>query len=172
MHNGMSNRRANGHVITGAWVGRTVCNNTTALVVTALGAAQFKWKQRKNRVARFVGDETNDLGINEGNLCAKGRFGHGIIHNENRIQSPLINVGGTFKEVSWDEAIKTIVERVQATINRSGPETVAGIGGEKLTNEENYLFQKLFRGIYGSNQITNLGPYESTLCQSVHGPML
>ena len=111
---------------------------------------------KKNRVARFVGDETNDLGINEGNLCAKGRFGHGIIHNENRVQSPLMNVGGTFKEVSWDEAIKTIVERVQATINRSSPETVAGIGGEKLTNEENYLFQKLFRGIYGSNQITNL----------------
>merc|ERR1711960_12457 len=111
---------------------------------------------KKNRVARFVGDETNGLGINEGNLCAKGRFGHGIIHNENRVQSPLMNVGGTFKEVSWDEAIKTIVERVQATINRSSPETVAGIGGEKLTNEENYLFQKLFRGIYGSNQITNL----------------
>ena len=111
---------------------------------------------KKNKVARFVGDETNDLGINEGNLCAKGRFGHGIIHNENRIKSPLMNIGGTFKEVGWDEAIKTIVERVQATINRSGPETVAGIGGEKLTNEESYLFQKLFRGLYGSNQITNL----------------
>ena len=111
---------------------------------------------KKNKVARFVGDETNDLGINEGNLCAKGRFGHGIVHNENRIKSPLMNVGGTFKEVSWDEAIQTIVDRVQATINRSGPETVAGIGGEKLTNEENYLFQKLFRSSYGSNQITNL----------------
>ena len=111
---------------------------------------------KKNKVARFVGDETNGLGINEGNLCAKGRFGHGIIHNENRIKSPLMNIGGTFKEVGWDEAIKTIVERVQATINRSGPETVAGVGGEKLTNEESYLFQKLFRGLYGSNQITNL----------------
>ncbi len=111
---------------------------------------------KKNKVARFVGDETNDLGINEGNLCAKGRFGHGIVHNENRIKSPLMNIGGTFKEVSWGEAIQTIVDRVQATINRSGSETVAGIGGEKLTNEESYLFQKLFRGSYGSNQITNL----------------
>ncbi|PIQ96689.1 MAG: NADH-quinone oxidoreductase, subunit G, partial [Nitrospinae bacterium CG11_big_fil_rev_8_21_14_0_20_56_8] len=41
-------------------------------------------------------------------------------------------------------------------MNRSGPETVAGIGSEKLTNEENYLVQKLFRGVYGSNQLTNL----------------
>ena len=111
---------------------------------------------KKNRVVRFVGDEAPGEGINEGNLCSKGRFGHGIIHNENRIKSPLMNFGGTFKEVSWDEAIKTIIDRVQATINRSGPETVAGIGGEKLTNEENYLFQKLFRSLYGSNQITNL----------------
>ena len=116
---------------------------------------------KKNRVVRFVGDELNDLGINEGNLCAKGRFGHGIVHNEDRIKSPLMNVGGTFKEVSWDEAIKTIVERVQATINRSEPETVAGISGEKLTNEESYLFQKLFRGLYGSNQITNLAHMRS-----------
>ena len=111
---------------------------------------------KKNKVARFVGDETNNLGINEGNLCAKGRFGHGIVHNENRIKSPLMNFGGIFKEVSWDEAIQTIVDRVQATINRNGPETVAGISGEKLTNEESYLFQKLFRSIFGSNQITNL----------------
>ena len=113
-------------------------------------------ESKKNKVTRFVGDETPGEGINEGNLCSKGRFGHGIIHNENRIKSPLINFGGTFKEVSWDEAIKTIIDRVQATINRNGPETVVGIGGEKLTNEENFLFQKLFRELYGSNQLTNL----------------
>lgn len=113
-------------------------------------------ESKKNKVTRFVGDETPGEGINEGNLCSKGRFGHGIIHNENRIKSPLINFGGTFKEVSWDEAIKTIIDRVQATINRNGPETVVGIGGEKLTNEENFLFQKLFRELYGSNQVTNL----------------
>ena len=111
---------------------------------------------KKNQVVRFVADEGQDIGINEGNLCAKGRFGHGIIHNEKRIRSPLINYGGNFKEVSWDEALKNIADRIQATVNRNGPEAVAGIGGEKLTNEENYLFQKLFRGLYGSNQVTNL----------------
>ena len=111
---------------------------------------------KKNQVVRFVADEGQGVGINEGNLCAKGRFGHGIIHNEKRIQNPLMNYGGTFKEVSWDEALKTIVDRVKATINRNGPETVAGIGGEKLTNEESYLFQKMFRDLFGSNQVTNL----------------
>ena len=116
-----------------------------------------KLETRKGQLVRIEGDEiTLDLGINEGNLCAKGRFGHGMVQNSNRIQTPLMNVGGDFKEVSWDEALQTIAERINSTVNRSGPESVAGIGGEKLTNEENYLFQKLFRSIVGSNQVTNL----------------
>ncbi|KMP10734.1 NADH-quinone oxidoreductase, subunit G [Candidatus Nitromaritima sp. SCGC AAA799-A02] len=129
-------------------------NHTTCGYCSWGCTAQMETK--KGRVVRFVADEGQNIGINEGNLCAKGRFGHGIIHNENRIQTPLMNFGGNFKEVSWEEALKTIADRVQATINRNGPKTVAGIGGEKLTNEENYLFQKLFRGLFGSNQVTNL----------------
>lgn len=117
----------------------------------------FSLESKKNKVVRIVADEGYEVGINEGNLCAKGRFGHGIIHNEQRIQSPLIKQGGTFREVSWDEAIKTIAERVQATLSRvGGADSIAGIGGENITNEENYLFQKLFRGHFGSNQVTNL----------------
>ena len=115
-----------------------------------------KLETKKGKLIRIEGDETLDLGINEGNLCAKGRFGHGMVQNKNRLQTPLLNFGGEFKEISWDEAIKTIAERITTTANRSGPESVAAIGGETLTNEENYLFQKLFRGIIGSNQVTNL----------------
>jgi len=113
-------------------------------------------QSKKGKVLRIEADEGYGVGINEGNLCAKGRFGYGIIHNEDRIISPLMNHGGEFKEVSWDEAIKTIAERLQSTVNRSGPGSIAGIGSEKMTNEESYLFQKLFRGHFGSNQITNL----------------
>jgi len=111
---------------------------------------------KKGNLVRITGDETPGVGINEGNLCAKGRFGHGIVHNDQRIQSPLVNQGGDFKEISWEEAIDMIAQRAQTTINRSGSESVAGLASEKLTNEENYLFQKLFRKNYGSNQINNL----------------
>ena len=113
-------------------------------------------QSKKGKVLRIEADESYDVGINEGNLCAKGRFGHGIIHNEDRIKSPLMNHGGEFKEVSWEEAIQTIADRLQSAVNRSGPESIAGIGSEKMTNEEGFLFQKLFRGHFGSNQITNL----------------
>jgi len=116
----------------------------------------IKLESKKGQVVRIEADEGYNVGINEGNLCAKGRLGHGIIHNDQRIESPLINVGGDFKEVTWEEALQTIADRMQATVNRSGPDSLAGIGSEKLTNEENYLFQKLFRGLLGSNQLTNL----------------
>ncbi len=112
-------------------------------------------QSKKGQVIRIEADEGYDVGINEGNLCAKGRLGHGIIHNDQRIESPLMNVGGNYKEVTWEEALQTIADRMQATVNKSGPDSLAGIGSEKLTNEESFLFQKLFRGL-GSNQVTNL----------------
>jgi len=115
-----------------------------------------KLETKKGEVIRIEADENYNIGINEGNLCAKGRFGHGIIHNDERIENPLMNVGGNFKEVTWDEALRTIADRMQATVNRSGPDSLAAIGSEKLTNEENYLLQKLYRNILGSNQLNNL----------------
>lgn len=115
-----------------------------------------KLETKKGRVIRIEADENYDVGINEGNLCAKGRFGHGIIHNDQRIENPLMNVGGEFQEVTWDEAFRTIADRMRATVNRSGPDSLAAIGSEKLTNEENYLLQKLYRDVLGSNQVNNL----------------
>ena len=115
-----------------------------------------KLETKKGEVIRIEADENYNIGINEGNLCAKGRFGHGIIHNDERIENPLMNVGGNFQEVTWDEALRTIADRMQATVNRSGPDSIAAIGSEKLTNEENYLLQKLYRNILGSNQLNNL----------------
>ena len=115
-----------------------------------------KLESKKGEVIRIEADENYNVGINEGNLCAKGRFGHGIIHNEQRIEYPLMNVGGDFQEVTWEDALRAIADRMQGTVNRSGSDSLAAIGSEKLTNEENYLLQKLFRDTLGSNQLNNL----------------
>ncbi|MFQ5483510.1 MAG: 2Fe-2S iron-sulfur cluster-binding protein, partial [Nitrospinaceae bacterium] len=94
----------------------------------------IQFETKKGKLVRIEGNETFDLGINEGNLCAKGRFGHGMVQNPKRIQVPMMNVGGTFKEIGWDEAISIVAERMTTTINRSGPASIAAIAGEKLTN--------------------------------------
>ena len=128
-----------------------------------------KLETKSGQLIRIEADETLGIGINDGNLCAKGRFGHDYVQSEKRLKVPMANVGGSFQEISWSEAIKTIAERLLATVNRSGPSTIAGIASEKMTNEEAYLFQKLFRQCLGSNQATNLqnirAPYVNEFMQ-------
>jgi hypothetical protein len=50
-----------------------------------------------------------------------------------------------------------VVEKLEAIRDREGPEAIAGIVSNRLTNEEYYLFQKLFRDAIGTNQITHGG---------------
>ncbi|GIT64422.1 MAG: hypothetical protein Ct9H300mP23_00490 [Nitrospinota bacterium] len=47
---------------------------------------------------------------------------------DQRIENPLMNIGGDFQEITWDEALRTIADRMQTTVNRSGPNSLAAIG--------------------------------------------
>ena len=77
------------------------------------GGCTIKLDTKKGKVVRIEADDNIGVGINNGNLCAKGRFGYGIIHNDKRLQTPLMNVGGNSKEVSWNEAIQAIAEKIK-----------------------------------------------------------
>ena len=94
-----------------------------------------------------------EKGPSDGNLCVKGRFGWDFIDHPQRIRTPLLRVNGTFKEASWEEALRFVVEKLEAIRDQYGPEAIAGIASSRLTNEEYYLFQKLFRNVIGTNQI-------------------
>ena len=69
-------------------------------------------------VRRITSDDY--LGINEGNLCVKGRFGHEFIHSPERIKTPLIRKNGELYPTSWDEAIEYVAKRFQQIINEHG----------------------------------------------------
>jgi len=98
-----------------------------------------------------------DQGPSDGNLCVKGRFGWDFIDHPERIKTPLLKVNGTFKEVSWEEALGRVVKELEAIRDQEGPEAIAGIASSRLTNEEYYLFGKLFREAIGTNQIDHDG---------------
>lgn len=93
------------------------------------------------------------VGVNRGNLCAKGRYGWRFTHHPDRLTEPLVRKDGVLVPVTWDEAIATIAQRLTAIIAENGPDAVAGLASAKCTNEENYLFQKLMRGVLGTNNI-------------------
>lgn len=100
---------------------------------------------KDNTVVNVKGDRTNP--VNRGHTCAKGRFGYDFLHSPARLKSPLIRKKGELVEASWEEALDTVAEKLKG---KEGME-LAGLTSARATNEENYLFQKLFRSLKSNN---------------------
>ncbi|MDG2008082.1 MAG: formate dehydrogenase subunit alpha [Alphaproteobacteria bacterium] len=106
---------------------------------------------------------------NENRLCVKGRFGFDYINHDGRLTKPLIrkktapkkwdaniddkNIYDYFEETSWENALDIAANGFTKTFNEEGPKGLAGFGSAKCSNEEAYLFQKLVRVGFGSNNV-------------------
>lgn len=94
----------------------------------------------------------NDF-VDEGFLCDKGRFGFEEVNDPNRLTQPLTRRNGKLQPADWDEAIGLVASRLKATKEKSGSDSLAGVGSPRLTNEEHYVFEKLCRVALGTNNI-------------------
>jgi predicted molibdopterin-dependent oxidoreductase YjgC len=92
-------------------------------------------------------------GVNRGALCVKGRFGYEFIHHPDRLTKPLIRDGAAFREVTWDQALDVVAQKLVETKGRYGPDALAVVSSAKATNEENYLIQKFTRAVVGTNNV-------------------
>src|SRR5271169_370787 len=106
---------------------------------------------------------------NQQRLCVKGRFGFDYISNPQRLMKPLVRKDGVgkaaddlvdpsnplthFREATWDEAMERATSGLKKIRDRDGPRALAGFGSAKGSNEEAYLFQKLVRTGFGSNNV-------------------
>jgi formate dehydrogenase major subunit len=102
---------------------------------------------------KIVGVEPAMDAINNGLLCVKGKFAYKFINHPDRLKTPLIKKNGKFEEATWDEAYRYISKKATETKENYGPNSFAGLTSARCTNEENYLFQKLFRAVIGTNNI-------------------
>jgi formate dehydrogenase alpha subunit len=107
-----------------------------------------------------------DSVVNQGNLCVKGRFGYDFINHPKRVTVPLVRrtpqlpgertqafEASDWREVSWDEALDLVADRLVEIYHRDGPGALAAYLCAKATNEDNYLLQKLFRSLFHTNNI-------------------
>ena len=127
---------------------------------------QTRYDIRDNRVLRVMGRNGPS---NKGRLCVKGRFGFDYVHHPQRLLKPLIRKAGVpkdphnlvdpanplavFREASWEEALELAAGKLRAIRDSAGSRALAGFGSAKGSNEEAYLFQKLVRTGFGSNNV-------------------
>ncbi len=113
--------------------------------------------------------EGRDGPANRGRLCVKGRYGFVYVRHPQRLTVPLIRRADApkaadavtdpavamsyFRQASWEEALALAGGALRTIRDQRGPRALAGFGSAKGSNEEAYLFQKLVRLGFGSNNV-------------------
>ena len=143
-------------------------------------AIRYFVDEAENRIRYADGRESP---VNHERLCVKGRFGFDYTSHPERLQTPLIRKessypkgplstevrgerrrrpGGLvdydevlphFREATWEEALDLAATRLVEIRDRDGSGALAGFGSAKCSNEEAYLFQKLVRAAFGTNNV-------------------
>ncbi|MBT3013855.1 MAG: formate dehydrogenase subunit alpha [Candidatus Thiodiazotropha sp. (ex Lucina pensylvanica)] len=127
---------------------------------------QLTYHVSDNRIRYVTG---RDGPANNSRLCVKGRYGLDYTHHKHRLTVPLIrrddapkqaelgldhdNPFVGFREANWDEALALAAGGLCNLRDEQGPTALAGFGSAKGSNEEAYLFQKLVRTGFGSNNV-------------------
>ncbi|UZG44145.1 formate dehydrogenase subunit alpha [Caldimonas thermodepolymerans] len=128
---------------------------------------QLTYHVKDNRILRVEG---RDGPANHGRLCVKGRYGFDYAHHPQRLTQPLVRRADAppkrgdftmdpsrwqevFRVATWEEALDLAASRLREIRDAHGPRALAGFGSAKGSNEEAYLFQKLVRTGFGSNNV-------------------
>jgi predicted molibdopterin-dependent oxidoreductase YjgC len=90
---------------------------------------------------------------NHGNLCVKGRFGYDFIHANDRLTQPLLRKDDRLVPASWEQTMGHVAQRLLQIREAYGPDSIGFLVSAKCTNEENYLLQKVARGLIGTNNV-------------------
>ncbi len=112
----------------------------------------------------FVSNSTDSIkdSVNDGYLCAKGRFGHRFFMETDRIKTSVIRENNESREYDLENSIKYVVENINMAIKNHGSDSVGIFVSPKASNEELYLAQKLARVGIGTNNIGSI----TSLCDS------
>jgi len=127
---------------------------------------QITYNVQDNRIVHVEG---RDGPANHQRLCVKGRFGFDYVSHPHRLTKPLIRKPGmpksadftmnpadplsVFREATWDEALALAGGTLRRIRDTQGSQALAGFGSAKGSNEEAYLFQKLVRTGFGTNNV-------------------
>ncbi len=126
---------------------------TTTCGYCGVGCA-IELEKENGKVVAVNPSSVSDANI--GNLCVKGRFGMDFIHHPDRLTQPLMRRNGKdspLEPATWDEAIAFTAKRFNEVKAEHGAHALGGFTSARATNEDNFVFQKMTRCAFGTNNI-------------------
>lgn len=105
---------------------------------------------RRGRLMRVV--PRDNEAINETWISDRDRFAYTGVHHADRLQKPMVKQGETWHEVSWQDALEYAANSIQHVLDARGGAGLAALVSPSATTEEQFLLQRLVRGL-GSNNI-------------------
>lgn len=123
-------------------------------------------ESRGSQITGVRGDP--DHPANFGRLCTKGSTLHltaaAEVTQQARLLQPMLraNRGEALQALGWDAAISLASERFANIIETHGPDAVGFYVSGQLLTEDYYVFNKLAKGLIGTNNIDT----NSRLCMS------
>lgn len=126
---------------------------------------QIDLNVKQGEVFRVTAED--EVTVNDGNLCIGGFFSYGYLRSPARLVRPMVKDQEAQMPAAWDTALERVAGRFQAIRQESGGGALAGLASPHLSNEENYLFQKLFRVALGSNNIDSEARFGALRTQGV-----
>ncbi|MEB3121833.1 MAG: nitrate reductase [Snowella sp.] len=114
-----------------------------------------------NQFWKVIGDRVHPSSL--GMVCVKGATVAESLEKD-RLRYPQFreNLSDPFKQISWEEALTKIVERIQVVTAKQGVDGICMYGSGQLQTEDYYIAQKLLKGCLGTNNFDT----NSRLCMS------
>lgn len=94
-----------------------------------------------------------DHPVSRGSLCVKGWKAYEFPNRPDRLRAPLVRDGGRLRETTWDVALDRVAQGLKTIRDRDGGDALGFMASAKVTNEENYLFQKLARAVFKTHNV-------------------
>ncbi len=119
-------------------------------------------ESQNDKIIHVKGDPNHPA--NFGRLCTKGATLHLSAKIDNRALYPTMRLGRDMprERVSWDVSLDYLAEKFAQTIAKHGPDSVAFYISGQLLTEDYYVFNKLAKGLIGTNNVDT----NSRLCMS------
>ena len=108
-------------------------------------------RTREHKANKIEGNPLHP--VNRGALCARGQAGLEVLYNPDRIKGPLKRAGergeGKWREITWDEAIKTLADKLREIEPRNRERSTVFVTSEPWSGMTAHVATRLFE-VYGS----------------------